>query len=33
MAKARSLFGAKVAELGLVYDSETKTYNDAEPAA
>jgi len=33
MAKARSLFGAKVKELGLVYDSESKTYADAEPAA
>lgn len=33
MAKARSLFGAKVKELGLVYDAESKTYNDAEPAA
>ncbi len=33
MAKARSLFGAKVNELGLVYDSEKKTYTDAEPAA
>lgn len=33
MAKARSLFGAKVKELGLVYDSESKTYTDAEPAA
>lgn len=33
MAKARSLFGAKVKELGLVYDTENKTYTDAEPAA
>ena len=33
MAKARSLFGSKVKELGLVYDPDTKTYNDAEPAA
>lgn len=32
-AKARSLFGAKVKELGLVYNSETKTYTDAESAA
>ena len=33
MAKARSLFGLKVKELGLVYDTESKTYTDAEPAA
>lgn len=33
MAKARSLFGAKVKELGLVYDSESKTYTDAESVA
>lgn len=33
MAKARALFGAKVKELGLVYDTENKTYTDAEPAA
>ena len=33
MAKARSLFGAKVKELGLVYDTKNKTYTDAEPAA
>lgn len=33
MSKARSLFGAKVKELGLVYDTENKTYTDAEPAA
>ena len=33
MAKARSLFGAKVKELGLVYDTDNKTYTDAEPAA
>ena len=33
MAKARALFGAKVKELGLVYDTEHKTYTDAEPAA
>ena len=32
-AKARSLFGARVKELGLVYNSETKTYTDAETAA
>lgn len=32
LAKARSLFGAKVKELKLVYDSEAKTYNDAESA-
>lgn len=32
-AKARSLFGAKVKELGLVYNSETKTYTDADSAA
>lgn len=28
-AKARALFGAKVKELGLVYDTENKTYTDA----
>lgn len=33
MAKARALFGAKVKELGLVYDTDNKTYTDAEPAA
>lgn len=33
LAKARALFGAKVKELGLVYDSESKKYTDAEPAA
>lgn len=33
MSKARSLFRAKVNELGLIYDTENKTYNDAEPAA
>ncbi|MCM1140466.1 MAG: ATP-binding protein [Muribaculum sp.] len=30
MAKARALFGAKVKELKLVYNSDTKTYDDAE---
>lgn len=29
IAKARELFGAKITELGLVYDRETKTYTDA----
>ncbi len=33
MAKARSMFSAKVKELGLVYDTDNKTYIDAEPAA
>lgn len=33
LAKARSLFGAKVKELGLVYDTDSKKYTDAEPAA
>ncbi len=33
MAKARSLFGAKVKELGLVYDSKSKTFTDAESVA
>lgn len=33
LMKARTLFAAKVKELGLVYDKETKTYRDAEPAA
>ena len=33
LMKARALFAAKVKELGLVYDKETKTYRDAEPAA
>lgn len=33
MAKARALFGAKVKELGLVYDADNKIYTDAEPAA
>lgn len=31
--KARALFGAKVKELGLVYDKDSKTYQDAEPKA
>ncbi len=33
MAKARSLFGVKVKELGLVYDSKSKTFTDAESVA
>lgn len=33
LTKARTLFSAKVKELGLVYDTENKTYTDAEPAA
>lgn len=33
MDKARSLFGNKVRELGLVYDNDTKTYRDADDAA
>lgn len=33
LMKARSLFAAKVKALGLVYNSETKTYSDADAAA
>lgn len=33
LMKARSLFVAKVKALGLVYNSETKTYSDADAAA
>lgn len=33
LMKARSLFAAKVKALGLVYNSETKTYSDADSAA
>lgn len=33
LSKARALFSSRVKELGLVYDSENKTYADAEPAA
>lgn len=33
LAKARTLFGNKVKELGLVYDTEKKVYTDAESAA
>lgn len=33
LIKARSLFGAKVEALGLVYNSKTKTYSDANAAA
>ncbi len=29
VAKAREMFGAKVTELGLIYDRESKTYSDA----
>lgn len=32
MAKARQLFNERVSTLGLVFDKETKTYNDAEAA-
>lgn len=33
LMKARNLFAAKVKALGLVYNSETKTYSDADAAA
>lgn len=33
LAKGRSLFAAKVKELGLIYNSEKKIYTNAEPAA
>ena len=32
ISKARSLFSAKVSELGLVYDSDKKLYTDADTA-